>query len=496
MAARRRSLVPWLVLAALAVGAGAWLLLPRERARVRSPAPQPVASPETAPDAGSDPAPAPPAPRRAEAPPPVSAPPPPACPEDEPDPPGFVRPSVSELLRLRVDELRDRLPQLSRTASPALREGLNGLGGADPEAALRAIESAPDRVQDGFDVAAAARLLVATRALAAGDVRGAERHARALARAHASDPLAHALASLVADRNGDTAARRESMVAAHGLLPDEPALALAAARELALAARFDDAVRAVDDYLDAVPEDARARRWRERMAERAALTRGHARRGTSGVEIAWPQRELSREHVDEVLALLHRAMSDVARLTGGHRRPELAVVVYARSEDMQRATCTPSWTGGVFDGVLHLHAPGLAGDGWERLVRHEATHAQLATIGGVIPHWLNEGLAQWMEGDPSPQAIAAWRRMARDRFFIPFPSLEGRLLDIDDARDAQLAYFQSLAMLLYLVERRGTRGIREAIEQVEAGRHTDLLERLVPDASGETFLAFLARRSA
>lgn len=435
-------------------------------------------------------------PRTDPAPPPVSAAAPPTCPDDEPDPPGFVRPSVSEVLRLRTQELVDRLPQLSRDASPALREGLNGLGGRDEDGALARLESAPDRVRDGFDVAIAARLNVATRALNERDLARADRHARAAVRAAPQDPLAHAMASITADRLADSAAAREAMVAAHELVPDEPALALAAARELAAAARFEEAVRAADLYLHAMPEDTLTSRWRDRMAGRAELTRGHVRRSLGGIEIAWPSGALSIQRVDEVLALLRSTLDDVARAMYRERRAELAVVVYSERAHMRRATCAPSWTGGVFDGVLHLDAGTLAGDHWERVIRHEATHAQLARTEGPIPHWLNEGLAQWMEGDPSPPAVDAWRRMVRDRFWIPFASLEGRLMDIEDARDASLAYFQSLAMVLYLIERRGLRAIADAIAHIEAGEHTDLLERIVPGSSGEALLAFLARRSA
>ena len=31
------------------------------------------------------------------------------------------------------------------------------------------------------------------------------------------------------------------------------------------------------------------------------------------------------------------------------------------------------------------------------MVRHETTHAQIATVPGRVPTWLNEGLAEWFE---------------------------------------------------------------------------------------------------
>lgn len=487
--APRRSWLP-LALALALAGAAAWMwLAPAAVAPVADGAAPPASDAGGGADAATPEAPRPSAPEA----PPVSATAPPSCPDDEPDPPGLVRPSVSELLRLRTSELRDRLPQLSRNASPALRAGLRGLGGEDEDGALEALLTAPDRSQDGFDVAVAARLLVATRALSGGDLERADRHARAAVRAAPDDPLPRALLSLARSHRGDPAGAREAMVAAHALAPDEPALALAAARELATAGRFEEAARAAEVYLREVPGDARARSWRERTGERASLTRGHARRSLAGVEIAWPVGAVANDRIGEVVALVTTTLSEVARLMRHAPRAELAVVVYGLPEEMRRATCAPSWTGGVFDGVLHLDARTLASDRWRRVVRHEAVHAQLAEVRGRIPHWLNEGLAQWMEGEPSPRAADAWRRMVRDRFWIPFPSLEGRLMDIDDAADASLAYFQSLAMVRYLIDRRGLRGIEDALAHVEAGEETDLLERVVPGASGEALLAFLAR---
>ncbi|HJL17515.1 MAG TPA: hypothetical protein RMH99_17740, partial [Sandaracinaceae bacterium LLY-WYZ-13_1] len=208
--------------------------------------------------------PAPPPPDRprstASMPPPVSAAAPPGCPDDAvEDPPGFVRPAVWELLRLRTQELRDRLPQLSRDGSPALRQGLRGLNGDDPTRAAERIAEAPDHVRDGFDVSVAALLLLGMRAIGDEDPRAAWHHARIAAGRAPDDPLPHALASLAADRMDDPENARREMGWAVEAAPDEPALALVHARQLAEVARYDQAVPALDRYLAAVPEDARVR---------------------------------------------------------------------------------------------------------------------------------------------------------------------------------------------------------------------------------------------
>lgn len=427
-------------------------------------------------------------------PPPVSASAPPGCPEDEPETSDFVRPSLWELFRLRTQELRDRLPQLSRDASAELREGLGRLG-RDEESALALLASAPDRERDGFDVAVAARVHAAMRALGRRDVDAALQHAKAAVRDDPSDPIARALLSRAAIEAGDTFRVREALERAFEMAFDEPAIALAHARAQAEAAHFERALRAVDLYLEAVPDDVRVRSFRERLFSRAELTAGHHRSSSAGIDVLYPPDAVSAEALRSLFETVRTSLDEVARRTGHERRAELSVVVYADREEMRRATCTPEWTGAVYDGVLHLDAPTLARpEIAKRVLRHEATHAQLSRVRGVIPHWFNEGFAQWMEGPPSARARASWRRMSGSGFWIPFASLEGALLVIDDPRDAELAYHQSLAMVRYLVHRRGERAIGEAIERIERGEHEDLLSALLGEAMrGEQLLAFLAR---
>lgn len=499
MRARHRGWLTALLAAALALLAFAWA---RPNAPSVSPDVAPVAPDVPTPSVPDAPALAPeppPTPSGRASPPPVSAAAPASCPEDEPDPPGFVRPSVWELLRLRVQELNDRLPQVARSASPELRDGLRALHGDDALSAIDRLLGASDRLQEGFDVALAGLLHAGSRALSNDDLRTAQRLVDRGLREAPDDPLVHAWAALVHERADDPARARSAMARAHALLPDEPALALASARLEADAAHFDRALSAVDAYLAEHPEDVRIASWRRRIELRRTLTEGHSRRSVAGVDFSFSQAELTSARLDVVARALREALQEVARLMDRPRRAELAVVVYSSRDAMRRATCTPSWTGAVFDGVLHLDAELVTHEDaiWRRVIRHEATHAQLARVRGRIPTWLNEGLAQWMEGPPSPPARAAWARMARDRFWIPFASLEGELLVIDDPEDASLAYHQSLAMVLYMLDERGEGAVAQAVALLETGHAEDLLDRVLGrTVGGDVLLASLARRLA
>jgi len=478
----------------LAVLAGAALAFSFLRAPTPAAAPEPAAPPaletvEPPPEASSSERESTTAPPPA----PVSAGAPPGCPEDEADPPGFVRPSLWDVLSIRTQELRDRLPQLSRDASPELRAGLTSMR-EDPIAAIDHLRAAPDRDRDGFDVAVAGALHMGMGALADHEARTAGRIVAILDREAQEDEATQVYTALVMEREHRRVDARRALERAWAIAPDEPAIALAAARAASDAGDFEGAATRAERYLALVPEDARVQTWATRMRARAEMARGLERRVFDGVTLRWPRRELPAERVDGVQAALTEALDRTAGMIGRRRRDALTVMIWSSREDMRRATCAPSWSGGIFDGVLHLDVRGVTAPDWDRTVRHEATHAQLAEVRGRIPHWLNEGIAQHLEGPPRPSALRSWRRMAASGAVIPFASLEGQLLVIDDAGDARLAYHQSLAMFAWLLAARGEPGVREAFAEIEAGRHEDLLPRLLPGADGAGLRAFLSER--
>jgi len=110
------------------------------------------------------------------------------------------------------------------------------------------------------------------------------------------------------------------------------------------------------------------------------------------------------------------------------------------------------WAEAVYDGQVRLPLP-VAQDAQERVhvLRHELAHAFLVDFsGGRIPLWLNEGLAQWLEGrrpESLPDArTAAW-----------LDDLPGRANFMDlSADDAELAYAYSLAVTTELMTLHGS----------------------------------------
>ena len=108
---------------------------------------------------------------------------------------------------------------------------------------------------------------------------------------------------------------------------------------------------------------------------------------------------------------------------------------------------------GQYDGRIRIPVAGASRDPalFERvLVR--AAHAMLDAIGGSrVPAWLHEGLAQHFEGG---DVQAARRRMRATPGSIPLRQLERGFSRLD-AREAQMAYDESLLAATVMLDRPG-----------------------------------------
>lgn len=413
-----------------------------------------------------------------------------------------VRPSIDDLLQLRVAELNDRVRfVLSGTdASPALREGLTGAmsPGGDSARALEVLARAPDRVDDGFDLHVAVLVVLAARALGAGEIPSAVRLATTAARAAPSDALPRVVLAVAYERRGDETAATDSFREAFTLDPEEPAIAYALAARLRDSPEPALAVRALDRYLAATPADLASSRMRARLARRVSEIPSPRATSRAGVTVVAPS-SIEPGTTERALATVVDALAAAAHLLGVPRREALTVFVYPDREAMQRATCAQGWTGAMFDGALHTDVGTLARPRESSvMLRHESLHAAIHPLVPRVPTWLDEGLAQYLAEEESAGHFHSYALMIREHTWVPFGTMNDAFLVIDDARDAGLAYHQSLAMVLWLVDRRGERGVRDAIAWLSSGGDpTRVLDHAARGTlDGEGLLTFLEARTA
>ena len=157
-------------------------------------------------------------------------------------------------------------------------------------------------------------------------------------------------------------------------------------------------------------------------------------------------------------------------------REPVAVILYT-SQAFGDITRAPSWVGALNDGRIRIPVQGLATVTPElaRVLKHELTHSFVTEkTHGRSPVWLQEGLAQWMEGKRSGDSATALVALYDGHEDPSLTLLEGTWMSLP-AEVVGHAYSWSLAI----------------VEAMEASGPDDierLLERMAVEATPEAAL--------
>jgi hypothetical protein len=155
------------------------------------------------------------------------------------------------------------------------------------------------------------------------------------------------------------------------------------------------------------------------------------------------------------------------------------VFVYPDSEELRSAVLfTQEWTGALAFWDYNIILIPVRSDNLEwakRTIAHEITHLLVreATFGpfGDIPTWLNEGLAQYAEGEMEKYHRQALDDAIKENNLLSVRSL-GSSFPADPDR-ASLAYAQSLSLVSYLVDTYGWDKMRELLAVFKEGSTYD-----------------------
>jgi hypothetical protein len=173
-----------------------------------------------------------------------------------------------------------------------------------------------------------------------------------------------------------------------------------------------------------------------------------------------------------------------------------AVILYTQ-EAFRDVTRAPSWAGAVNDGRIRVPVQGVetVSPELERVLKHELTHSfvfQKTT--GRCPTWLNEGIAQWMEGrrsgtDAGPLVASFERENGKALRYLP-----GSWTKLTDLQ-ARFAYAWSLAVVEAVEAQSGLNAIDRLLdaERTKASGEAALREALRTGFSGldDTTIAYL-----
>ncbi len=128
-------------------------------------------------------------------------------------------------------------------------------------------------------------------------------------------------------------------------------------------------------------------------------------------------------------------------------------------------TGAPGWTNAMFFRgeiiiPLSTNEP-IDLDNLHRSVKHEYSHAVFSALsGGFIPGWLDEGLAQWIEGEENPALRNSLRSYLLTAAPVPLNLLQGGFTKLSP-RMVPAAYAQSLIAVQALLKAYGVDGISE-----------------------------------
>jgi hypothetical protein len=183
--------------------------------------------------------------------------------------------------------------------------------------------------------------------------------------------------------------------------------------------------------------------------------------------------------------------------TPDHLRIQIATVMEAHYDDLVRdlnvaprqisvslysdqayfdVTQAPAWSAALNDGKLRIPISGLTEVTPElsRVLKHELSHSFINQLTkGRCPQWLNEGVAQVMEG----RDVARFGGPQLARIFaahqqIPLYVLEGSWTRFDSSH-AQLAYAEGLAAVSYVRDTYGISDVQRILARIGDGASSE-----------------------
>ena len=199
-------------------------------------------------------------------------------------------------------------------------------------------------------------------------------------------------------------------------------------------------------------------------AKRDQEAEGEFREGESNHFVLRYHGGASRQLASEVIHTLEEQF-DVLRSELHYMPPEQIGVILYSQETFRDVTRVPGWSGGLNDGRIRVPVQGIESvtDLLARILKHELMHSFVyQKTGGRCPTWLQEGVAQWMEGRRTGADAAQLVAIYQDGKGKSLRYLEGSWMGLSGPQ-ARFAYAWALAV----------------VEEIEADSGSDGLDRLL-----------------
>lgn len=172
------------------------------------------------------------------------------------------------------------------------------------------------------------------------------------------------------------------------------------------------------------------------------------------------------ELAQQILHVLENDYNDIESQLDYTPQNQISVILYTQQafEDITRA---PGWAGALYDGRLRIPVQGLTSVTPElaHVLKHELTHCFITQKSdGRAPVWLQEGLAQWMEGKRSMNNAGALVSAAEQGAVPDLKSIEGSWMGLS-GDSAGMTYAWSLAVVESIIQNGGISDVSRLVER-------------------------------
>jgi hypothetical protein len=182
---------------------------------------------------------------------------------------------------------------------------------------------------------------------------------------------------------------------------------------------------------------------------------------------------------EQLLQTLESDYDDLVQELGVSPRDDIMVTLYTNQAFFD-VTKAPSWTGALNDGKIRIPIHGVDAVTPElaHVLKHELAHSFINQLSaGRCPQWLNEGIAQALE----PKQIVNGKLLAtafRSHQEVPLNLMEGSFIGLSPAQ-ASIAYDESLAAVLFLIDSNGMSDLQRVLQRLSEGSSTEAALRTV-----------------
>jgi tetratricopeptide (TPR) repeat protein len=182
----------------------------------------------------------------------------------------------------------------------------------------------------------------------------------------------------------------------------------------------------------------------------------------------------------EVLRTLEAHFSAIESALNYTPPESIGVILYTQ-QAFADITQAPGWVGALNDGRIRVPVQGLSGVNADlsRVLKHELTHSFIKQkTRSLAPTWIQEGLAQWMEGKRSSDRGAELVQIYGKGQAASLGRLEGSWMGMN-VNQAAYAYAWALANVEYIVQTDGMSDMERILDRIAEGETTESAVRAV-----------------